>query len=241
VAFPNEEARVAIEIEENTGRIDLESFDTSKERLAQAKAWEPEVFVQSTKTPTKGGRPPKGLVSRAAVAQEMRVSEGALRKAERHVSLAERYPEMKAWKQSEVLAVDEALAQLPEKGLPELPKPQREACESSAPISHSPTPIATDDVAPALSTPVSGMANRLRRGIGPAITRRSDTPARGSRLDRAQRCLAPGRALHSNGSAPRALALGSRVAALRASVNHRPMTVADTNPQREGSQDTDRL
>jgi transcriptional regulator with XRE-family HTH domain len=36
---------------------------------------------------------------------------------------------------------------------PELPAHLREACESSAPIPHSPTPAAADDVAPAPSEP----------------------------------------------------------------------------------------
>jgi len=117
----SEEELRDIELEENINRKDLteqerhRTFALSKKVAEQAQTAK-EVLSRVDKTPNpKGGRPPKEDVPERVVAEALGASRQGVRRAEQHVSLAERYPFMqgKGWRQSNVLAVGEELEHIP--------------------------------------------------------------------------------------------------------------------------------
>ena len=103
----DEELR-ALELDENTERVDLDDYEASKQKLAEMHQAEAEAKreaeeearreakasgqpVPKPKSGPKGGRPKKPG-SRRDVAERTRMSAPEQRRTERHVALAERFP-----------------------------------------------------------------------------------------------------------------------------------------------------
>jgi ParB/RepB/Spo0J family partition protein len=109
-----------IELEENEDRKAFtqaereRTFAKSKRLVDDAKKAE-EVLAQTAPKPRgkKGGQPKKPASTRA-VAEALGTSRRDVDRAEQHVALAEQYPFMQKWRQSEVLAIHEALVTVPE-------------------------------------------------------------------------------------------------------------------------------
>lgn len=112
----------AVELEENAERLALADYETTKARLAEIRQIEAdlkakaEICVPSTHN---GGRP-KDPASRRSVADVAGVSEGAIRKMEKHEAAAERHPvfQRPEWRQHHVLEAAEKLEKLPEADRP---------------------------------------------------------------------------------------------------------------------------
>jgi len=110
----------ALELEENSERIDLDSFEASKQRTAEIEAAEEEAEANCAEPAQKGGRGKKG--GRRAAARSAGVSETEARRVEKHVSLAEQFPTMqgKDWLKTHVLTAGEILEKVPEAERPKL-------------------------------------------------------------------------------------------------------------------------
>ena len=109
----------AIELEENTERLDLLDYEASKARLAEIKkAQEAAETQEESSQVSRGARgPSRQAGSRKDVEAKTGIAPSAQREIEKHVDLAEQYAvfQGKGWRQSNVLAAGEALAELPEK------------------------------------------------------------------------------------------------------------------------------
>lgn len=115
--LPDAEMR-ALELEENTERVALLDYETSTERLKELGAVAAAARAEELRAPSSHksrGRPRKPG-SRRSVAKGAGVTETTVRKLERHVALADRYPFMKRgpWRQHSVLEAGERLEALPE-------------------------------------------------------------------------------------------------------------------------------
>jgi hypothetical protein len=95
-------------LEENTERLDLASYELSRQRLGEIRQAEAdakrEVSEKFSETP-RGGRPPKGEVSRDKVREKTGIAPAAQRSIEKHVTVAEQFPVFQRpdWKQYQVL------------------------------------------------------------------------------------------------------------------------------------------
>jgi ParB family chromosome partitioning protein len=113
----------AVELEENTERLDLLDYETSKARLAEIRQAEAEAKREaenrgdSPQYSRKGGRGKKAPGSRREVAERTGVSPRDQGRLERHVEIAEQYPFMQKpeWKQYNVLEAAERLEDVPER------------------------------------------------------------------------------------------------------------------------------
>jgi ParB-like chromosome segregation protein Spo0J len=114
-----------IELEENTERLDLDSFEQSRQRLAEIRQAEAkakdEALVSGpsgARKSTTGGRP-KGCTpgSGRDVAERTGISRGERHRVEQHVVLAEKFPvfQRPEWRKHQVLRAGEALANVPVK------------------------------------------------------------------------------------------------------------------------------
>jgi hypothetical protein len=112
----------ALELDENTERLDLDDYETSKRRLAQirqveadlkAKAKEQETRRESRQVSTKRGPSPTPG-SRRQVEQETGIDRKTQHEIERHVALAETYPFLQRpeWRKPDVLKAGDLLEQL---------------------------------------------------------------------------------------------------------------------------------
>lgn len=104
------------ELEENRNRKDLTSYEASKRMVEKAERYVARNSPQSGEK-SKRGRPPKNATgSRATKAAAAGVPEETYRRAEEHVTLAERFPFMQGdnWRKSDVLRVGEHLEAIPE-------------------------------------------------------------------------------------------------------------------------------
>ena len=108
-----------IELEENTERLDLDSYEQSRQRLAEIREAEArakaEFRTDSARNP-KGGRP-REAGSKRDVAARTGVAPSTRREIEQHVDLAERFPvfQRPEWRKHQVLRAGEALAEVPVK------------------------------------------------------------------------------------------------------------------------------
>lgn len=113
----DEELR-AIELDENTERLGLVDYETSRQRLAEIRQAEADLKAEfrgeSPRNP-RGGRP-KEAGSRRDVEAVTGVSPKAQRETERHVAIAGQYPifQHPSWPQYRTLEAGEVLATLPE-------------------------------------------------------------------------------------------------------------------------------
>ena len=105
-----------IELEENENRKDFtqaereRTFEKSKQMVEDSKTADEAISLAGKeKTKNPRGRKRKGKSTKKDIAEAMGVSEATLIHAEQHVEFAERYPFMKSWRQSGVLAVKERL------------------------------------------------------------------------------------------------------------------------------------
>lgn len=118
-SLSDEELR-AIELDENTQRLALADFESSKARLAQIRQAEAELKAKLEfrgKDPQKShsrGRP-KEPGSTRDVAEKTGISPKSQREIERHVTLAEQYPflQRNGWIQHQVLEAGHELEKLP--------------------------------------------------------------------------------------------------------------------------------
>jgi hypothetical protein len=119
-AMADDELR-AIELDENAQRLSLSDFESSKVRLGQIREAEAVLKAEAVSKPSletsKGGRPPKGAVSKKAIGKAIGISETTIANIERHVALAERYPffQRSDWVQHQVLEAGKEIEALPRK------------------------------------------------------------------------------------------------------------------------------
>lgn len=140
----DEELR-AIEMEENSERLALNDFESSKARLAEIRQAEADLKHEAEEEKSRrlnsakpakikpdepagrggvragAGRPSTGKVSRKIVASVTGIPDASQRRIEDHVAIAEKYPVLQrpGWVQHQVLHAGAELAKLPE---PERPK-----------------------------------------------------------------------------------------------------------------------
>ena len=117
-----EEELREIELEENENRKSLteqerrRSFLSSKKLVENAKKAGEILSVLGTDKPLPRGHAPKHGTSREAIATDIGTTVNTLRKAEKHVEAAERFPFLQGadWRQSDALRITERLEELPE-------------------------------------------------------------------------------------------------------------------------------
>ena len=115
----DEELR-AIELEENTCRVDLLEYEASKQRLAEMSQLVAKEKAGDLRKPSsRKGRPPEAESQRAR-AKAADVSRGTVQKLEKHVDLAEQYPFMQreGWAQYRALEAGKLVEKLPEEERP---------------------------------------------------------------------------------------------------------------------------
>jgi hypothetical protein len=86
-------ARRSLELDENTQRLDLDSYEASKQRMAEIRQEEAAFKEEESNradSARKVGHRPRG--GRKEVARRAGVPESTIRDSERHVEVAERYP-----------------------------------------------------------------------------------------------------------------------------------------------------
>ncbi|MFH1741227.1 MAG: ParB N-terminal domain-containing protein [bacterium] len=117
----NEELR-AIELDENTQRLDLNDLEASKIRLAQIRQAEAELKAEKELRPESGrkSKPARGRPKEPGSKRDIEARTGISRSSqveiEAHVSLAERYPFMQrnGWVQHQVLEAGAEIEKLSE-------------------------------------------------------------------------------------------------------------------------------
>jgi ParB/RepB/Spo0J family partition protein len=104
----------AVELEENTERLDLTTYEQTKERMREIQR---AVLEVSNKSVGKPGRPSKAGISREKIAEATGIPPQDQRRYEKHAVVADQYPFMQKpeWKQYNVLEAAERLEQLPER------------------------------------------------------------------------------------------------------------------------------
>jgi ParB/RepB/Spo0J family partition protein len=113
----------AIELEENTERLDLDSFEQSRQRLAEIRQDEAKAKADTTAEELRGDSPhksrgrPKSQGSQRSVAERTGISTHERQRVEQHVTLAETFPvfQRSGWRKHQVLRAGEALAAVPVK------------------------------------------------------------------------------------------------------------------------------
>jgi ParB family chromosome partitioning protein len=123
----DEELR-AVELEENTERLELLPYEASRQRFAEIRQIEADLKRPATEKPgadlprVSGGRghTEKAPGSRRDVASVTGISPKDQRRIEQHVAVAEQYPFMQKgdWRQYRVLEAGEKLEKLPERERP---------------------------------------------------------------------------------------------------------------------------
>jgi hypothetical protein len=117
-SLTDEELR-EIELEENENRKDFtaaereRTFAKSKQLVEDAQRAE-EIISGAPPEKDPRGRKSQRAAPKEAIAESVGTSKRSLERAEQHVGLAEAFPFMQKWRQSEVLAIHEALHALPE-------------------------------------------------------------------------------------------------------------------------------
>ena len=117
--LPDETLR-ALELLENTERVDLLDYETSKQRLAEMRQAEAEAISVRAPDRKSGGRGrPKGRSkgSVRSVSEATGVGKSTVAAIEKHVAIAEAHPFMQqpGWVQGQVLRAGEAIEKLPKK------------------------------------------------------------------------------------------------------------------------------
>lgn len=111
----------AIEFDENREREALNTYDDSKQRLAEIRQAEAELKAEAelltmsvNKSKPKRGRPRAGK-SKRAITEETGIPDTTQRRIEQHVAIADRFPFMQrgSWKQHHVLEAGSLLDQIP--------------------------------------------------------------------------------------------------------------------------------
>jgi ParB-like chromosome segregation protein Spo0J len=131
----SDEALRAIEVHENQEREALNTFDTSKARLAEIRQAEADLKTKAdrdqellreprknSRRGRKGEGRPKKQDSKGAVAEALGTTRRSVERTEQHVALAEQYPFLQrpGWVQHSVLEAGSAIERVPEKDRPKV-------------------------------------------------------------------------------------------------------------------------
>lgn len=110
----------ALELEENTQRLDLSDYESSKQRLREIEAAEAEpdpISAQSAQKCHPQGRKPGGD---SAASRKLGVSRDEVARTRKHVETADAYPVFKGdqWSRGKVLEAKRIIEKIPEKHIP---------------------------------------------------------------------------------------------------------------------------
>jgi hypothetical protein len=117
-----EEELRALELDENVQRLDLDSYEASKQRLTEIRQAESDAKREAEEIRPESGRKgrPRKAGSVRDVAKRLGMSKAAVQDTERHVEAAEKYPVLQRpeWKKYQALEAAEKLDALPERERP---------------------------------------------------------------------------------------------------------------------------